>query len=690
MSRALSDNPLLSIGFSVPFDKIAASHVRPAVDALLAQARAAIEAVESSAEPRSYANTLEALEAATRDLDVAMRVVGHLEGVATTAELREAYNAIKPEVDAFYASVPLRPALWSAIKDFAATDEAQALGPAKRRFLERTLDDFRRNGADLDEAGKRRLEQISHELAEVTTRFNQNVLDATAAFELVIEDEQQLSGLPQSAIDAARQSAASKGKAGFRFTLQAPSLIPALTYLDDASIRERLYRAYNSRASSGECDNLPLIASILRLRAEQAALLGYANFADFVLEDRMAKTGHAARAFIEDLADRTRPAFLREIQDLADFRRSLEGDRAPALEPWDLGYYAEKQRQARYDFDAEELRPYFALERVVEGLFETARRLYGVRIQQNDSMPVWHPDVKCYDLHDGDGTFLAAFYTDFFPREEKRGGAWMNALITGVSSSEKHEPHLGLIAANVTPPVADRPALLTHQEVTTLFHEFGHLLHHCLSRVEVQSLAGINVAWDFVELPSQIMENWCWERQALDTFAHHYRTGEPIGDELFQKMRRARTFREASATMRQLGFAATDLALHIDYEPQKDGSLAEYARMLMQRYSPAEFPSEYAMIASFTHLFGSSVAYGAGYYSYKWAEVLDADAFSRFSERGVFDAEVGKEFRDKILSRGNTEDPMKLYRDFMGREPNLDALLARAGLLAGSGERPSA
>lgn len=674
------DNPLLAIDFVVPFDKIVAEHVRPAIGVLLQEARSAFEAVEQSAAPRTYDNTLGRLEAATERLEIAMTVVSHLESVATTPALRAAYNAVKPEVNAFYATIPLRENLWRALKDFAATEEAKNLSAAKKRFLERTVDDFRRHGADLDAPGKRRLEEISRELAELTARFGQNVLDATASFEILIEDESKLAGLPPSAIEAARQSALSKDKPGWRFTLQAPSLIPLLTYLDDYSVRERAYRAYNTRATEGELDNAPVLAKIVELRREQAELLGYRDFADLILEDRMAKTGAAARAFVEDLTNRTQAAFEREAEELQAFRRKLEGPETPAVEPWDLAYYAEKQRQALYDFDEEQLRPYFPLPRVVEGLFETASRLYGVRIEPNTTNPVWHVDVRCYDVRDADGAFLAAFYTDFYPREEKRGGAWMNGIITGVTAREKTSPHLGLICANVTPPIGERPSLLTHQEVTTLFHEFGHLLHHCLSRVEVRSLAGTNVAWDFVELPSQIMENWCWEREALDSFARHFETNEPIPKELFERMLRARTYREATAMMRQLGFAAVDLALHVDYDPDRDGPIIDYARKIMQRYSPVRYPADYAMIASFSHLFASSIGYAAGYYSYKWAEVLDADAFTRFREGGVFSADVGREFRQKILSRGNSEDPMDLYKSFMGREPRLEALLERAGL----------
>jgi oligopeptidase A len=676
-----SENPLLAIGREIPFDRITAEHVEPGIMSLVERSRLAVEAVEKAPGPRTYANTMAALEDATADLDVSMTVVGHLESVANTKELREAYNKVKPEVTAFYASIPLRHELWEALKAFAATDEARALTGARKRFLQKTLDDFRRHGADLDAEGKARLEAISRELAVITNRFSQNVLDATARFELVIDDESQLAGLPESARAAAKHDAESRGKSGWRFTLQAPSLIPLLTYLDDRSIRERIYRAYNARCTSDETDNVQIIQETLSLRREKAKILGYDNFADLVLEDRMAKRAQTARDFIEDLTRRSEAAFARETADLTAFAQKRGFADPEGLEPWDVAYTSEKLRQELYDFDEEALRPYFQLEAVMSGLFETARRLYGLAIEPNPLLPTWHRDVRAYDLRDVDGTLLASFYTDFYPRDEKRGGAWMNGLVTGVATPEALKPHVALICANVTPPVADRPALLTHQEVTTLFHEFGHLLHHCLSKVEVKSLGGTNVAWDFVELPSQILENWCWEREALDTFARRFETAEPIPTVLFERMSRARTFREGSAMMRQLGFAAVDMALHLDYDERCDGDLLSYARRIMQRYAPARLPNDYGMIAAFSHLFSSSVGYAAGYYSYKWAEVLDADAFTRFRDTGVFNREVGAEFRSKVLERGDSEDPMDLYKAFMGREPSLDALLERSGLV---------
>ncbi len=675
-------NPLLEIELRVPFDRITAEHVEPAAHALLAEARAALKAIADAPGPRTYEGTLGRLEQATERLEVAMTVVGHLESVATTPALRAAYNAVKPEVSAFYAGIPLDAGLYAALREFAATDEARALTGARRRFLEKTLDDFKRHGAELDAAGKARLEAISRELAELTARYGQNVLDATAAFELLVEDEARLAGLPDSAREAARESAKEKGKSGFRLTLQAPSLIPALTHLHDGALRETLWRAHTTRAASGPLDNGPLTRRILELRAEEARLLGYGDFSDLVLEDRMARNGAAAQAFVEDLTRRTEPAFARENQALVDFLSAEAGRPVEAIAPWDLAYSAEKQRKALYDFDEEELRPYFPLEQVMSGLFSIAERLYRVRIQPADDLPVWHPSVKAYAISEADGALLGWFYADLFPRDEKRGGAWMNGIVSGVLRGGRTTPHLALIAANVTPPVGQKPALLTHDEVSTLFHEFGHLLHHLLSRVEVRSLAGTNVAWDFVELPSQIMENWCWEREALELFARHHETGAPIPEPLFEKMVRARNFRAAVAQMRQLGFAAVDLELHRRYDPARDGDVVARARDVMQRYAPARYPDDYAFIASFGHLFGSAVGYAAGYYSYKWAEVLDADAFTRFSEEGIFSPRVGEAFRRGVLERGDSEDPMALFVGFMGRQPSLDPLLQRLGLVA--------
>ncbi len=680
-----ADNPLLALADPLPFDRVRGEHVEPAVSAILAEARARLDALASSTGERTYENTLGALEAITERLELCMSVVGHLEAVATTPALRAAFNAVQPEVSTFYSSLALSAGVWAALKAYAQTPEAAALTGTRRRFLDKTIADFRRNGADLDAAGKTRLAAIDVELATLTLRYAQNVLDATNAYEVLVDDEALLAGLPEQAVAAARESAAQKGVAGWRFTLQAPSYTPVLTYLDDGSVREKLYRAFTTRGSAdGPLDNRAIVSRILALRREKATLLGFATFADLVLEDRMAKTGTAARRFVGVLHEETASFFARENEALHAFRRELEGPSAPELAPWDVGYYAEKMRRARFDFDEEALRPYFPLDRVLSGLFEIAHRLYGVRVEPWEGAPVWHPSVRAFVLREPDGATSAAFYVDVAPRESKRDGAWMQGLYTAVPGESGHPRHLEVLAGNVTPPLEGRPALLSHREVETMFHEFGHLMHHAASLVAVRGLAGTAVAWDFVELPSQIMENWCWEREALDLFARHWQTGETLPEAMLERMRAARTFRAANAMMRQLGFAEVDLAMHMEARPPEHASDVDWSRTILQRFSAARMPEDHAMIAAFPHIFGSPVGYAAGYYSYKWAEVLDADAFSRFKREGLFNPAVGAAFRGGILALGDSADPMELYRGFMGREPTIHALLER------DGQRPAA
>jgi oligopeptidase A len=660
------ENPLLQIALDVPFDRIGAEHVKPAVEALIAQARADVDAIGSTASA-TYDGTLAALERATERLDWAMTVIGHLESVATTDALRTVYNEVRPLASELWTSIPLNEGLYRALRAFAATAEAKSLDPTRARFLHKTLADFRRHGAELSAPDKEKLQAIDIELTKLTNTFAQNVLDSTNDYEVLVTDEAALAGLPPSARDAAAQNAQEKGKSGWRFTLQAPSITPVLMYADDASLRETMFRASNARASRDPWDNRPLLQKIVQLRDDKAKLLGFHDFADLVLEDRMAKNGARAQAFVDDLRTRTLPTFQKENQQLEKFA----GRR---LQPWDVSYFAEKQRQALYDFDEEELRPYFPVDRVLAGLFRIVETLYGVSIRER-AAPAWDPAVRTYGLHESDDRMIASFYVDLYPRENKRGGAWMNGLYSDAWGSTGRQ--VGLFCANVSPPIGGKPALLTHREVETLFHEFGHLMHHSLSRVSVRSLAGTNVAWDFVELPSQIMENWCWERDALDLFARHYETGEPIPEDLFEKMRRARTYRAANQQMRQLGFASIDLTLHRGW---KGGDVTALAREILSHHAPVPFPDDYAMICGFTHLFASPVGYAAGYYSYKWAEVLDADAFTRFAREGVVNPAVGRAFRETILQNGDSDDPEKLFERFMGRPPSLDALLARSGL----------
>jgi oligopeptidase A len=552
-------NPLVAKVFPIPFDAIAADHIEPAVDTLLADAHRRLERLCSTQAPQDFETVMLGLEDLTAELEHAMGIVGHLEGVATNPALRQAYNAARPRVAEFLSGLPRHEPLWTTVKRYAQSAEAQQLSGARRRFLEKTLSAFRRDGADLDKAGKQRLAEIDVALTQACLRYGQNVLDATNAFELVLEEEHQLAGLPAQARRAARQSAREVGQSGWRLTLQGPSYQAGITYLDDPQLREQLYRAMTTRATREPHDNRELVSTLLSLRAEKAKLLGYASFVDLVTEDRMAKSGARAQAFILDMTERTRHHFEAEKQALLDYRRELEGPDASPLEPWDVPYYAEKQRLALYHYDREALRPYFAFEGVLAGAFTIVQRLYGLCFEPWNDAPSWHEQVRAYKVIDqASGDWLAGIYVDPYPRPTKQGGAWMHGVMTR-GRIEADGRQIGVLVANVSPPVDGQEALLAHDDVETLFHELGHLMHHCLSRAELRSMAGTQVAWDFVELPSQLLENWCWEPAALDLFAHHVDTGEPLADELHQAMTRARTFRAASQQMVHLGLATADL-----------------------------------------------------------------------------------------------------------------------------------
>lgn len=673
----MSANPLLSITVPVPFHEARAEHVEPAVDALLARSQERIDAIATA--PRTYEATLGALDFASNELDFAMSVAGHLEAVDGTPEMRAAYNKVLPKVSEFGSKILLSAPLYRALREFAETDEANKLDPARARFLEKTLADFRRNGAELDDAGKKRLAEIDVALSEQTLKFAQNVVDATASFELVVDDVARLSGLPEGAIEAARKSAEEKGKKGWRLTLQAPSYGPVMTFADDRRLRETMYRANVTRATAAPWDNRPIIREVLALRREKARLLGFEHFADLAISDRMAKTGKDALAFVTMLKDKLTAAFERENEELARFAHE-HGHTGP-LEAWDVAYWAEKQRRALYHFDEETLRPYHPLDRLLQGLFEIATSLYGVKIERDPAMPTYHPDATAWSVHDDRGRRVGAFYLDLFPRETKRDGAWMGGVVDRLPGTPHERENVAVIVANVTPPRGPgQPALLNRREVETLFHEFGHMMHHILSEVPIRSMAGTRVVSDFVELPSMIMENWTWERAALDRFARHWETGEPIPDDVKDRMLRARTYRAANALMRQLGFSTVDLLLHTEYDEAKHGDVMRFARDVFAKFSPTRLPDDYAMLASFSHLFGSAYGYAAGYYSYQWSEVLEADAFGRFREAGILSRDVGDAFRRTILARGDTEDPAVLYRTFLGRDPDVSALLNRLGI----------
>ncbi len=681
-----SSNPFLSSDFVIRWSQLTPPHVASAIETALERAAEGLGVIASrDLGSLTFANTFLALEKLTEELTAAWSKVTHLQSVADSPALRDAHNAMLPKVSAFYASIPLNPALWLRLKAVAGSPEVAALTGINRRFLEETVAEFRQAGADLPAAERARLEALQSELAQLTQKYSEHVLDASNAWQLVVNEEPRLVGLPPHAKAAARRGAEAKGLPGWRFTLHMPSLEPFMTYLEDDALRREMWTASAAVGAAAPHDNTALVGRILTLRAEKAALLGKAHFADLVLERRMAKTGQRALSFLEDLQGRANAAFARECRELEEFKAVQTGGAVARLAPWELGFWAEKLRRSRYNFDEEVLRPYFPMNRVIAGLFELAQRVFGLRIVERTSaeVEVWHPEVKFYDLFDRADRQLGSFYADWHPRESKRGGAWMNYLITGGPRADgTRAPHLGLICGNMTPPVEGKPALLTHREVETIFHEFGHLLHHLLGEVEIKSLNGVNVAWDFVELPSQIMENWTWERESLDLFARHHETGAPIPEEIFVKMIAAKNFRSACGTMRQLAFSKMDLLLHMrtaefvggdDVEPKARAAIAE---CLTPTVPPAP-----TILKRFTHLFSDPVGYAAGYYSYKWAEVLDADAFTRFKREGIFNATVGTEFVEKILSRGNSMEAADLYRAFMGRDPDLNALLRRSGLL---------
>jgi len=685
----MSLNPYLDPAFEIRWSQLTAEHVAPAIRQALAGAQAAIDRIASQdLGSLSLENSFLALEESTEQLGQAWGKVSHLQSVADSPALRDAYNEVLPEVSSFYARISLNPELWLRLKAFAASDAGKAVSGIHRRLIDETVADFRQAGADLPADKRTRLEALQSELAQVTQKYSENVLDATNAWQLVVDDENLLKGMPERAKAAARRSAEQKGfgKEGapaWRFILQGPSLEPVLCYAESEQLRRWVWSGTVTVGSQAPFDNSELAKQILALRAEKASLLGFATFADLVTARRMAGSGAKALNFIEDIQARAAAPFQRECRELEEYKARETQSPVSVLKSWEFGYWAERLRKAEHDFDDELLRPYFPMDKVIAGLFELCGKIYGIRVQERPqgSVEVWHPEVRFYEVHDEAGRHLGSFYADWHPRESKRGGAWMNYLLTGGPRADgSRAPHLGLICGNMTPPVDGKPALLVHREVETVFHEFGHLLHHLLGEVSVKSLNGVNVAWDFVELPSQIMENWCWERESLDLFARHHETGERIPDALFAKMKGARAFRAGSATMRQVQFSKMDLLLHTRTAEFLQGDLESKVRAAIADTLPPSDPPARTIVRRFNHIFGDSVGYAAGYYSYKWAEVLDADAFTRFRKEGLFSRKVGAEFVEHILSKGNSEDPAQLFHRFMGRDPDPLALLERAGL----------
>ena len=699
-------HPFLDPSFHVRWSRLTPDHVETDITEALARAERGLAAITSQDRSRlTFESVVLAYDAATQELDEAWGLVTHLDAVCNSPALRKAQNAMLPVVTAFFARIPLNEALWDVMLAYSTSDDAKGLDRTQARALDELMASFRQQGADLPPEKKGRLEQLEAELSRLTQKYSENVLDSTNAWELIIDDDSMLAGLPQSAVDAARTEAQAKGLGSvdaprYRFTLKAPSFLAVMDHADSDPLRKQMWQGITTIGRDA-FDNTDLVWQILRLRHEKAQLLGQAHFADYILNRRMAKNGARALAFVEDLHAKTKAAFDLEVASLEQYAADKEGRARRVFEPWEVAWWMERRRKEQYDFDDEALRPYFPVDGVLGGMFRLAEQLFDVTITERPSVfrtspdadggtsssettavEVWHPAVKYYEVRGADGALRGGFFADWHPRDAKRSGGWMNCLKVGApeSATRARRPHLALICGNMTSPVGDAQALLTHYEVRVVFHEFGHLLHQILGDVSVPTLNGTRVAWDFVELPSQLMENFCWERQSLDLFARHHETGAVIPDELFAKMIAARQYMGAVAMMRQLSQGKLDLELHMHHANDEGADLDELTRTLVRDYLIPVQTLGKSMARRFSHLFSRPVGYAASYYSYKWAEVLDADAFTRFQREGVLNPAVGRAFRDAVLSRGNSDAPESLFREFMGRDPDPAALLVRAGL----------
>ncbi len=675
-------NPLLDHVGLPAFARIRPEHVEPALDARLADCRTEIARLTSAVPVPTWENFVEALEEMDDTLSRTWSPIGHLNGVMNSDALRAAYNACLPKLSDYGTEVGQNEDLF---RGYQAVATLEHLDPTQRKLVENALRDFHLSGVDLPADKKARYKAISQELSQLTSKYSENLLDATNAWTKRITDPAQLAGLPESALGLARQNAQQRDQEGWLLTLDMPSYIPVLTYADHRDLRFEVYQAYSTRASdqgphAGRWDNGATMERILALRHELAQLLGFANYAERSLATKMAPSPDAVLAFLNDLADRSLAQARQELAEVQAFAREHHG--MDTLEPWDLSYYGEKLRLHRYQISQEELRPYFPISRVLTGLFEVAQRLFGVRIEESQTFETYHPEVRFFDIRDQETRQLRGqFYLDAFARPNKRGGAWMDVCTNRLHTARYDQIPVAYLVCNFTPPVGAKPSLLTHNEVETLFHEFGHGLHHMLTKVDYPAVAGINgVAWDAVELPSQFMENWCWERAPLDLFAAHWETGAPLPPELYERMTAAKNFQSGMQMMRQLEFALFDFRIHLEYDPARGGRIYEILEAVRDQVAVVRPPAFNRFAHGFSHVFAGG--YAAGYYSYKWAEVLSADAFSLFEERGVFDAATGRAFRENILEKGGSRDAMDLYVDFRGRPPTTDALLRHSGISA--------
>lgn len=652
-----------------------------AIDHALVQAKEEIQQIVANEEDPTFENVIEALERSGEVLSRNASVLFNLNSAETNDEIQKITQELSPKLTAFESEVKQNVDLFKKVKVIYDLIEEMQLDEEQKKLLHNTYLDFVRRGVELEGEEKERFKRISIELSKLSLKFSENVLAETNSFELIIENDSDLSGIPQDVVGRASQLAKEKGHSGkWIFTLQAPSYIPFMEYADNRALREQMYMAFMSKCFKGNSsDNQEIIKKVIALKAELAQLLGYPTFAHYILEQRMAESPEKVMNFLQDLLDKSLPRAKEEVEEIKEYMSSLGADHD--LQRWDWAYYSEKLRKEKYELDDELVKPYFKLENVIDGVFKTAEKLFDVRFSENEKLPKYHDDVRTYEVVDSNGEAVAVFLADFFPRPGKRGGAWMTSFRGEKKVDGKRILPQVSIVCNFTPSSENSPSLLKFDEVKTLFHEFGHALHGMLANTTYESLAGTNVYWDFVELPSQIMENWCYEKECLDLFAHHFETGELIPDQLVERIRRSSTYHEAYATLRQISFGLLDMAWH-SMSHEEARMISDVSDFEKKAFAPTELFQEVSgtnMSVQFSHIFAGG--YAAGYYSYKWAEVLDADAFSLFKENGVFDKSTAVSFRENVLSKGGTEHPMELYKKFRGKEPSVDALLKRAGLI---------
>ncbi|BCX88523.1 oligopeptidase A [Methylomarinovum tepidoasis] len=675
-------NPLLETYEFPPFSRIRPEHVEPAITRILHDNRQQVARLLQHGGPYTWDNLIRPLEDLDDRLDKAWSPVRHLNAVVNSEALRQAYNACLPKLSDYATDLGQNEALYQAHQAIADSEEFQRLDPAQRKIVQDALRDFRLAGVALSSERKARFKAIEQRLSKLASHFEENVLDATNAWTKHITDEARLQGLPETARTVARQAAAARGLDGWLLTLEFPCYAAVMTFADDRNLRRELYEAYVTRASdqgphAGRWDNTEVMEEILRLRHEKARLLGYANFAELSLATKMAETPQQVLDFLCELAARSRPVAERDLAELRRFARDHHG--IDEVQAWDLMYYSEKLRQHKFRLSQEEVKQYFPATRVVPGLFRVVERLYGLDIRALEGIDVWHPDVRCYEIRDARGEVRGRFYLDLYARPKKRGGAWMDECVARRRLQGQVQVPIAFLTCNFTPPAGNDPALLTHDEVLTLFHEFGHGLHHLLTQVDYSGVSGIRgVEWDAVELPSQFMENFCWQRETLDLIAGHYRSGEPLPEALFQKMLAAKNFQAGMMMVRQLEFALFDFRIHMEYDPARGGRIYEILEEVRDQVAVFRPPAFNRFAHSFSHIFGGG--YAAGYYSYKWAEVLSADAFSRFEEEGIFDPATGRAFLQHILEVGGSRPALESFKAFRGREPKIDALLRHSGI----------